>query len=193
VPPHDMTRARDGYVGSAMPERTISKASTSKFHGTLWWFLPGFQALENPRSRLAPSMPRHNGGIWSRCHPTRDGCFIKWRFRSRFDRRTTAGGRAAAAARRADDAILCRQRNDAIEPPANALFARGSLPEGHGAPRGGILFHQYAGRRVPRGHGAFAVIAQMRMLPKPPNAQSRTRTTSTRPRTPPRPAPPYRL
>ena len=43
------------------------------------------------------------------------------------DRRPAAGRRAAAAARLADDALLGRQRHDAVEPAADALLARRRL------------------------------------------------------------------
>ncbi len=46
------------------------------------------------------------------------------RARRRRDRRPAAGRGAAAAARLADDALVGRQRHDAVEPAAHALLAR---------------------------------------------------------------------
>ena len=50
------------------------------------------------------------------------------RARGRRDRRPAARRRAAAAARHADHALVGRQRHDAVEPAADALFARRRLP-----------------------------------------------------------------
>ena len=57
------------------------------------------------------------------------------RARGRRDRRPAAGGGAAAAARLADHALLGRQRHDAVEPAADALFARRRLSARQPHPR----------------------------------------------------------
>ena len=61
-----------------------------------------------------------------------------------------AGGRAAAAARLADDALVGRQRDDALEPAAHAVLARRRLSAAASRilVRGSVLA-EHAGRRLP--------------------------------------------
>ena len=72
----------------------------------------------------ARSTPKPSGDISSPSLPTHVGCSTRCRCLRSMRSRPAACRRAAAAARFADDAVVGRQRDDAVESIEDALFAR---------------------------------------------------------------------
>ena len=162
------TRKRSGPFGfvrvrgraRAQPQERRPRHSRA----TRWSCSPACPAPANRRWPSARSTPRRSGGISNRSPLRPASVPSDGRAGRRRDRRPAAGRRAAAAARLAHHALVGRQRHDALESAAHAVFARRRLSARPAASLRRVVLAQHArGRLSPvpragphlRGHRAL--------------------------------------